>query len=56
MPFSVQKICFRFLLSVFGAHLDSLGIVCDQAGWSDGGVAVGTYKKGKGESNLLTCH
>lgn len=38
------------MLSVFGADLDSLGIVCDQAGWSDGDVAEGTYKKGKGES------
>lgn len=30
--FSIQKICFQFLLSVFGADLDSLGFVCDGAG------------------------
>lgn len=41
-----------FLISAlaFGADLDSLGIVCDRAGRGDGDVAVGTYKKGKGES------
>lgn len=67
--FSIQKICFQFLLSVFGADLGSLGFVCDgtgmglpakRGGWSDGGVAVGTCKKGKGGVVgvwvLLTCH
>lgn len=67
LPFSIQKICFQFLLSVFGADLHSLGFVmagmglpAKRGGWSDGGVAVGTYKKGKGGVIgvwvLLTCH
>lgn len=70
LPFSIQKICFQFLLSVFGADLDSRpGFVCEGAsmrlpekrgGWSGGGVAVGAYKKGKGGVIgvwvLLTCH